>query len=93
MDERLGPLDVFALPATAISAPLMAPLLTDDDLYTRTNLLVLRNTMMANQFDLTSISLPLHGHARPVGLMLTARRNHDRRLLEIAAGVERELAR
>jgi aspartyl-tRNA(Asn)/glutamyl-tRNA(Gln) amidotransferase subunit A len=93
MDERLQALDVLALPATAISAPPTAPLLTDDELYTRTNLLVLRNTMMANQFDLTSISLPLHGPARPVGLMLTARRSHDRRLLEIAAGVERELAR
>lgn len=93
MDERLRPLDALVLPATAISAPPLAPLVEDDDLYARTNLLVLRNTMVANQFDLTSISLPVPGHARPVGLMLVARRDHDARLLEIAGGVERELRR
>ncbi|HEX2555707.1 MAG TPA: amidase [Microvirga sp.] len=91
MDERLRTLDVLALPATAISAPATAPLVGDDDLYARTNLLVLRNTMIANQFDLTSISLPVRGYARPIGLMLTARGGHDHRLLDIAAGVEREL--
>ncbi len=91
MDERLRSVDILALPATAISAPPIAPLVADDELYTRTNLLVLRNTMVANQFDLTSISLPLRGYAQPIGLMFMARRNHDRRLLEIAAGAEREL--
>ena len=92
MDERLRPLDVLALPATAISAPLTAPLEADDRLYNRTDWLILRNTMFGNQFDLTGISLPIPGFERPVGLMLVARRGHDRRLLEIAAGVERELA-
>ena len=93
MDERLRPLDVLALPTTAISAPLTAPLEADDKLYNRTDGLILRNTMFGNQFDLTGISLPIPGHERPVGLMLVARRGHDLRLLEIAAGVERELAR
>jgi len=93
MDERLRPLDVLALPTTAISAPLTAPLEADDKLYNRTDGLILRNTMFGNQFDLTGISLPIPGHERPVGLMLVARRGHDLRLLEIAAGVERELER
>jgi len=52
---------------------------------------VLRNPMFCNQLDLTAISLPLPGCERPVGLMLAARHGQDRRLLEIAAGVEREL--
>jgi aspartyl-tRNA(Asn)/glutamyl-tRNA(Gln) amidotransferase subunit A len=36
--------------------------------------------------------LPIPGCERPVGLMLVARHGHDRRLLEIAAGVEQALA-
>lgn len=92
MDERLAPVDVLALPATAISAPLTAPIEADDRLYNRMDSLILRNTMIGNQFDLTGISLPLPGCPRPVGLMLLARHGQDRRLLEIALGVERELA-
>jgi aspartyl-tRNA(Asn)/glutamyl-tRNA(Gln) amidotransferase subunit A len=48
--------------------------------------------MFGNQFDLTSISLPIRDTERPVGLMLVARNGHDRRLLEIAASVETMLA-
>lgn len=47
--------------------------------------------MMANQFDLTAISLSLAGTTRPVGLMLVARHGEDRRLLEIAKAVEARL--
>ncbi|WP_114943464.1 amidase [Microvirga calopogonii] len=92
MDERLSPLDVLVLPTTAISAPLIAPLESDDKLYNKTDWLILRNTMFGNQFDLTGISLPIPGTERPVGLMLVARRGHDRRLLEIAASIETLLA-
>jgi aspartyl-tRNA(Asn)/glutamyl-tRNA(Gln) amidotransferase subunit A len=93
MDERLAPLDVLALPTTAISAPLTAPLLTDDKLYNRMDWLILRNTMFVNQFDLTGISLPIPGCLQPVGFMLVARNGRDRRLLDIAASVEHELDR
>jgi aspartyl-tRNA(Asn)/glutamyl-tRNA(Gln) amidotransferase subunit A len=92
MDERLAPVDVLALPTTAVSAPLTAPLETDDKLYNRMDGLILRNTMFGNQFDLTAISLPIPGCGRPVGFMLVARHGHDRRLLDIAASVERLLA-
>ncbi|QRM29801.1 amidase [Microvirga sp. VF16] len=92
MDERLSPLDVLVLPTTAVSAPLIAPLEADDKLYNKMDWLILRNTMFGNQFDLTGISLPIPGTERPVGLMLIARHGHDRRLLEIAAGVETMLA-
>jgi aspartyl-tRNA(Asn)/glutamyl-tRNA(Gln) amidotransferase subunit A len=92
MDERMMPFDVLALPTVAILPPPMRPLIESDDLYTKANLLILRNTMVANQFDLTSISLPMPGTPLPAGLMLVSRRGTDRRLLEIAAGVERLLA-
>jgi aspartyl-tRNA(Asn)/glutamyl-tRNA(Gln) amidotransferase subunit A len=93
MDERLSPIDVLALPTTAISAPLTAPLEADDRLYNKTDWHILRNPMFCNQFDLTAISLPLPGCERPAGFMLVARHGQDRRLLDIAAGVERELER
>ena len=73
--------------------PLIAPFEGDDKLYNKMDGLILRNTMFGNQFDLTAISLPVPGTALPVGLMLVARHGHDRRLLEIAAGVEALLAR
>lgn len=92
MDERLAPLDVLALPTTAITAPLTAPLEADDKLYNHTDWLILRNTMFVNQFDLTGISLPLPGYERPVGFMLVARRGQDRRLLQMAEAMERIFA-
>jgi aspartyl-tRNA(Asn)/glutamyl-tRNA(Gln) amidotransferase subunit A len=88
MTEALAPIDVLALPTTPMSAPETAPLVADDALYFRTNLLLLRNTMVANQFDLASISLPLPGCERPVGFMLVAPHGHDRKLLALAAGIE-----
>jgi aspartyl-tRNA(Asn)/glutamyl-tRNA(Gln) amidotransferase subunit A len=92
MDERLAPFDVLALPTIAVTAPKMQPIVESDDLYTKTNLLVLRNTMVANQFDLTSISLPMPGLTLPAGFMLSARHGDDKRLLRIAAGVETAFA-
>jgi aspartyl-tRNA(Asn)/glutamyl-tRNA(Gln) amidotransferase subunit A len=92
MDRRLASIDVLALPATAITAPLIAPIEADEALYNDADRLILRNTQMANQFDLTSVSLPLPDCERPVGFMLVARHGCDRRLLEIATGIEAALA-
>ncbi len=55
------------------------------------NAALLRNTAIVNIFDLCAISLPLPGRL-PVGLMLVARNRHDRRLFQIAAGLERLFA-
>jgi aspartyl-tRNA(Asn)/glutamyl-tRNA(Gln) amidotransferase subunit A len=91
-DRRLAPIDVLALPATAITAPLMAPLQADDAAFLAANRLMLRNTAFGNFFDLTGLSLPMPGLARPAGLMILARHGADRRLLAIGAGIEAALA-
>ncbi|MXQ11160.1 amidase [Microvirga makkahensis] len=93
MDRHLAPVDVVALPTTAIAAPLIAPLESDEQLYNETDALILRNTQVANQFDLAALSLPLADCERPVGLMLMARHGEDHRLLNIGASVEQELLR
>ena len=52
--------------------------------------MLIRNTAIANFFDLCAISLPLQA-ALPVGLMLVARNGQDRMLLRIAAAVAEHL--
>lgn len=93
MDERLAEIDVLALPTTPIVAPLIASVENDIAAQNRTDDLVLRNPQVANQFDLTSISLPMPGMTLPAGLMLFARHGHDHRLLAIATAVEAALGK
>jgi aspartyl-tRNA(Asn)/glutamyl-tRNA(Gln) amidotransferase subunit A len=90
MDARLVDIGVLAMPTVAVVPPRIDAL-DDDDAYGRTNMLVLRNTMVGNLFDLTGITLPISGTPLPVGLMLLARNGHDRRLLAIAAAAEAHL--
>ncbi|TPK81966.1 amidase [Mesorhizobium sp. B2-4-17] len=91
MDERLTPVDVLALPTTPVTAPTIVSMAEDAELRDRIEGLLLRNTQIANQFDLCAISLPMTDMALPAGLMLVARNGHDRHLLRIAAEVERLL--
>ncbi|RWH73093.1 MAG: amidase [Mesorhizobium sp.] len=93
MDERLASVDVLALPTTPVTAPTIVSMTSDEALCERTEGLLLRNTQVANQFDLCAISLPMPGMARPAGLMLVARHGDDHRLLRIAAEVEALLGR
>ena len=90
MDQRLADVDALVLPTTAIVAPTMDEISTTKG-FNRANRLLLRNTAIANFFDLCAISLPMGG-ALPTGLMLFGRRGYDRRLFEIAASIERVLA-
>ena len=91
MDSRLAEFDALVLPTTPIVAPTMEEISTREG-FQRANRLLLRNTAIANFFDLCAISLPMPGTALPVGLMLFARRGHDRRLFEMAAAVEKLLS-
>ncbi|CCV11435.1 amidase [Mesorhizobium sp. STM 4661] len=93
MDERLAWVDVLALPTTPVTAPTIVSMAENAELRERTEGLLLRNTQVANQFDLCAISLPMPGMTLKAGLMLVARNGHDRHLLRIAAEVERLLGR
>ncbi len=93
MDLRLAEVDALVLPTTPIVAPLVAEL-SNSKAFNATNRLLLRNTAIANFFDLCAISVPMTAAGElPAGLMLVGRRGQDRRLFAIAASVEHLLCR
>jgi len=91
MDARLASGEVLLLPTVPILAAPLAGMGEPAEFH-RVNAKLLRNTRVANLFDLPAISLPLPVRGLPVGMMLMGRRGDDRRLLAIAAAVERALA-
>ncbi len=84
----MAPFDAVVCPTVPIAPPALAEV-EDEAEYGRINLLLLRNTAIANFLDICAISLPVHtpGDA-PAGLMLMAPAMADARLLAIAAAVE-----
>ena len=93
MDARLGELDALVMPTTSIVAPTIAEV-ADPNVFAPRNAAVLRYTTIVNFFDLCAISLPapVAADALPAGLMLVVRNGQDRRLLRIAAAVEKLFA-
>jgi aspartyl-tRNA(Asn)/glutamyl-tRNA(Gln) amidotransferase subunit A len=87
-----APYDALVMPTTPITAPRIDEL-KEDDAFRHANAAVLRNPSIVNFVDGCSISLPCHraGEA-PVGLMLVGGHGTDRRLLAIAAAVEKVVA-
>jgi len=91
MDAVFEDFDVLVLPTTPIVAPRLDEVATAEGFGSR-NALLLRNTSLANFFDLCAVSLPIRcGQALPCGLMLLGRSGGDRALFECAAAIERAL--
>jgi aspartyl-tRNA(Asn)/glutamyl-tRNA(Gln) amidotransferase subunit A len=85
---RLAPYDAVVMPTCAIAPPRIDDL-ADDKAFMKANMLSLRNCTLINMMDGCAISLPCHrkGEA-PVGFMLGAAGGADRRIFELAAGME-----
>jgi len=98
-EEMIARLNMITAPYDALmmpTCPIIAPALRDlekPEAARAANFLLLRNTGLANFFDRCSVSIPCHraGEA-PVGLMLIGETGADRRLLAIAAAVEKKVA-
>jgi aspartyl-tRNA(Asn)/glutamyl-tRNA(Gln) amidotransferase subunit A len=87
-NARLAPYDALVMPTTANTPPRIADL-ADDKAFATANLRSLRNCTLINMIDGCSISLPAHREGEvPVGLMLAASGGSDRRIFELAAGIE-----
>ncbi len=88
----LADLDALVMPTTPMVAPRLDEV-AEPKAFMARNALLLRNTTIGNFFDLCAVSLPIPRDGNlPCGLMLLARNGHDRRLLRIAAAVERVFA-
>jgi aspartyl-tRNA(Asn)/glutamyl-tRNA(Gln) amidotransferase subunit A len=88
INVRLATFDALVMPTTANTPPRIADL-ADDKAFTVQNLRSLRNCTLINMIDGCAISLPAQREGEvPVGLMLAASGGSDRRIFELAAGIE-----
>lgn len=89
-EARLGPAELVLSPTLPHVAPALQPLVDDEDLFFQTNGKTLRNTLIGNFLDWCGVSLPCGADAEglPVGLLVSAPKGNDDRLLAMAAAVE-----
>jgi aspartyl-tRNA(Asn)/glutamyl-tRNA(Gln) amidotransferase subunit A len=88
-ERELAGFDAVLVPTVPTVAPRIEELETNDEAYSRANLLMLRNTTIVNALDGCAISLPCQEpETAPVGLMLIGANCGDWPLLSLAAGVE-----
>jgi len=92
LNETTAPYDALVMPTVPIIAPALRDLAAADAARIA-NAMLLRNPSLVNFFDRCAISLPCHkaGDA-PVGLTLVGETGADRKLLAIAAAVEKLVA-
>ncbi|WP_372623216.1 amidase [Falsiroseomonas sp.] len=90
--RRTAHFDAVVTPTCPLTPPAIAAVEEETE-YNRINLLLLRNTSVANFLDRCSISLPCHAPGEaPVGFMLMGERMGDAKLLTIARAMEAVLA-
>lgn len=89
--KRLVGFDAYVCPTVPIVAPTINSV-ADDDAYTATNQLVLRNPTVVNLIDGCAISIPMsRPEAPPTGLMIAGMTHSDRHILRAASWIEERL--
>lgn len=85
---------IVLFPTTPITAPKLEPLEEDDDLYLRTNKLMLRNTALGNFLDWCGVALPngIDENQMPTSILLSMTGGQDGKLLAAAFAIENLLA-
>ncbi len=81
---------IVLFPTTPITAPELKPLEQDDDLYLRTNKLMLRNTALGNFLDWCGVALPngVDENQMPTSILLSMPGGRENDLLAAALSVE-----
>jgi aspartyl-tRNA(Asn)/glutamyl-tRNA(Gln) amidotransferase subunit A len=94
IEALAAPYDAIVMPSTPCIAPTIAETEASEEAYFRWNFRIMRNTGLVNFLDGCAATLPCHepGTA-PVGFMVCGVADADRRILAVAAAVERALAR
>jgi aspartyl-tRNA(Asn)/glutamyl-tRNA(Gln) amidotransferase subunit A len=89
-----APFDALVMPTVACAAPTIAEAGANDEDYARWNLRILRNPAFVNFLDGCAATLPCHAPGTaPVGFAVCGPAMSDRRILAVAAAVERALSR
>ncbi len=86
--EQLGN-SVLVFPTVAMTAPSIAELEADDDLFIKSNLLALRNTMLGNYLGMPGVSMPIGTNAdgAPIGALFSMANTKDSELLHACRGI------
>lgn len=93
VEGALAPYDAFLLPTAPCIPGAIDEVNASDESYFRWNMRILRMVGLVNFLDGCAVSLPCHERgAAPVGLMVSGPAMSDRRILAVAAAVERALA-
>ena len=88
-EQTLHGFDAMLCPTVPMVAPLVEPLLTDDEAFFKVNRLLLRNPSAINYMDGCAWSLPCHGAGElPVGLMVSGLAGQDAHLAQMALALE-----
>jgi aspartyl-tRNA(Asn)/glutamyl-tRNA(Gln) amidotransferase subunit A len=84
---------LLAVPTTPITAPEVAPLEADDELFHKTNMRALRNTTLGNVLDLCGVAMPdgRDANGMPTSFLISGCHGDDERLLGYALEVERTI--
>lgn len=91
---ELAGFDAALAPTTPTVAPPLAPLVDGGKAYVEANMKALRNTRVANLYDLCALTLPCGAHdGLATGLMLMAGPGRENALLRLGAALEPALAR
>lgn len=85
---------LLVTPATPITAPAIAPLEADPELFRKTNLHVLYFCYLGNYFRMCGLALPsgFDAGGLPTGVQFLGKGGDDERLLSLGLGLERALA-
>ena len=87
--STLSGFDAMLSPTVPMVAPLIEPLLKDDDAFFKVNRLLLRNPSAINYMDGCAWSLPCHEAGElPVGLMVSGLAGQDAHLAQVALALE-----
>jgi aspartyl-tRNA(Asn)/glutamyl-tRNA(Gln) amidotransferase subunit A len=84
---------ILLYPTVPYVAPLLAPLLVDDELFTQMNLATLRSTMLTSFLGAPGIALPTGTDFQdlPTSALLSAPAGWDHKLLRVGLAVEQAL--
>ncbi|HYL88778.1 MAG TPA: amidase [Burkholderiales bacterium] len=93
IEALAAPYDAIVMPSVPCVAPTIAETEASEESYFRWNFRIMRNNGLINFLDGCAVTLPCHEPgAAPVGFMVCGTAARDRRILAVAAAIERALS-